>query len=621
MKRNTLILLIVIFILTFVTNIIIAQTGIVLVKFKSSTKTGLAGGEVYYFDGDWILIGTTDNAGEVSGTVPLKLLSFRVYWEGTYIQKNQNVSIDPTVLFETVSVKMELRASDNTTRLSGEGQVNSGTWKSLGNTPTTGMELLPTTYTFRIYYEDTYIQKNQNVAVDPLVVFETVLVKMELHASDHSTKLNGEGKVNSGSWKSLGNTPTTGMELLPTTYAFRIYYEDTYIQKNQNVAGDPLVVFETVLVQMELHSSSGGSLTGIGQVNSGSWKSMGLTPTDLHDGGKELLPQTYAFRIYYEDTYIQKNQNVASDQIVIFVTVLVKMKLLDSGNNDLVGAGQVNSGGWKSLGDTPTAGMELLPQTYAFRVTYSGTSNQKNQNVSIDPLIIFYGNSECSLTVNAGGNVTVYFGYPPQASAQLNATILPNLGGATFSWSPAEGLSDPGCANPIASPTHTTTYIVTVNANGCTSTDNVIVNVEDVTCGNKGDKVQIWHTAGNGKYVQICVSPDAIPAHLAHGDLWTLGKQNVSDWSEKPAEFKINPNYPNPFNPSTKISYQVPFTSNVEISVFNMLGEKVVTLLNEVKETGIYEIEWNASNLASGIYFYKMTAGEFSSINKMVLIK
>ena len=358
------------------------QTVLVQMELHASDHITQLIGEGQVNSGSWKTLGNTPTVGKE--LLP-KTYAFRIYYEDTYIEKNQNVGSDPLVVFETVLVKMELHASDHTTQLTGEGQVDSGSWKTLGTTPTLGMELLPKTYAFRIYYEDTYIQKNQNVTNDQLVVFETVLVKMELHASDHATQLAGEGQVNSGSWKTLGNTPTAGMELLPQTYAFRIYYEDTYIQKNQNVATDPLVVFETVLVKMELHSSLGAQLTGEGQVNSGTWKLLGSTPT----AGMELLPKTYAFRIYYEDTYIDKNQNVDSDPLVVFNTVLVTVRLVDSSSNDLVGEAQVNSGTWKSLGNTPTTGNELLPKTYAFRVYYDGTYSQKNQDVASNREVIF----------------------------------------------------------------------------------------------------------------------------------------------------------------------------------------------------------------------------------------
>jgi hypothetical protein len=86
-------------------------------------------------------------------------------------------------------------------------------------------------------------------------------------------------------------------------------------------------------------------------------------------------------------------------------------------------------------------------------------------------------------------------------------------------------------------------------------------------------------------------------------------------------EFTLNQNYPNPFNPSTKISFTLPQSTSVKLSVFNLLGEKVVELVNEVKSAGFYEVDFSGSNLTSGMYLYRLEAGEFVSTRKMTLIK
>lgn len=80
-------------------------------------------------------------------------------------------------------------------------------------------------------------------------------------------------------------------------------------------------------------------------------------------------------------------------------------------------------------------------------------------------------------------------------------------------------------------------------------------------------------------------------------------------------------NYPNPFNPSTKISYQIPENSFVSLVVYNTLGQKVAELVNEHQSSGKYSVQFNATNLPSGVYIYKIQAGEFSSVKKMLLTK
>jgi len=91
--------------------------------------------------------------------------------------------------------------------------------------------------------------------------------------------------------------------------------------------------------------------------------------------------------------------------------------------------------------------------------------------------------------------------------------------------------------------------------------------------------------------------------------------------AEIPNEFKLSQNYPNPFNPVTKIEYQIPSQSNVLLKVYDYTGKKVQTLVSEVKSAGSYTVDFNASALSSGIYFYKLEAGTFTSAKKMTILK
>ena len=102
-----------------------------------------------------------------------------------------------------------------------------------------------------------------------------------------------------------------------------------------------------------------------------------------------------------------------------------------------------------------------------------------------------------------------------------------------------------------------------------------------------------------------------------------LSMDMVSDVENEfqPLAFQLEQNYPNPFNPSTKISYSIPQQGNVTLKVYDLLGNEVATLVNEEKPAGGYEVEFNASDLSSGIYFYKLQAGSFVETKKMTVIK
>jgi photosystem II stability/assembly factor-like uncharacterized protein len=89
----------------------------------------------------------------------------------------------------------------------------------------------------------------------------------------------------------------------------------------------------------------------------------------------------------------------------------------------------------------------------------------------------------------------------------------------------------------------------------------------------------------------------------------------------EPKDFVLEQNYPNPFNPTTKIKYQIPEESEVVIKIYDILGAEVMTLLNDLKKPGTYEVEFNAQNLSSGTYFYRIIVGEYVDIKKMILMK
>jgi hypothetical protein len=91
--------------------------------------------------------------------------------------------------------------------------------------------------------------------------------------------------------------------------------------------------------------------------------------------------------------------------------------------------------------------------------------------------------------------------------------------------------------------------------------------------------------------------------------------------SNIPFAYSLSQNYPNPFNPSTKISFGLPKAGNVKMVVFDLLGREVATLVNEFRTAGNHTVDFNAASLASGVYFYKIEAGDFTATKKMLLVK
>jgi photosystem II stability/assembly factor-like uncharacterized protein len=133
-----------------------------------------------------------------------------------------------------------------------------------------------------------------------------------------------------------------------------------------------------------------------------------------------------------------------------------------------------------------------------------------------------------------------------------------------------------------------------------------------------------WHLAGWGKNVNRFrflndTTAYSVGKSVYKYDHTTIGIQQIS--TETPKAFTIHQSYPNPFNPSTKIKFEIPKSSFVTIKLYNALGKEITTLANENLSAGIYSVNWDASAYPSGIYFYKIISGNFSGSKKMILIK
>jgi len=104
-------------------------------------------------------------------------------------------------------------------------------------------------------------------------------------------------------------------------------------------------------------------------------------------------------------------------------------------------------------------------------------------------------------------------------------------------------------------------------------------------------------------------------------DVVTAVSQNVSQNPTIPSSFQLFQNYPNPFNPTTTIEFSLPERSFVKLTIYNALGQEIAVLVNEEKQAGIHRIQFNGSNLPTGVYFYRLEAGNFVDTRKMILIK
>jgi plastocyanin len=109
--------------------------------------------------------------------------------------------------------------------------------------------------------------------------------------------------------------------------------------------------------------------------------------------------------------------------------------------------------------------------------------------------------------------------------------------------------------------------------------------------------------------------------HTSMHDTIFVSPQTGIDDQPTPSKFELSQNYPNPFNAATTIKYNLPQAFDVTVTIFDITGRKVETLVSGFQDAGEHEVIWNASNASSGVYFYNVTAGQFSEMKRCVLLK
>jgi len=169
-----------------------------------------------------------------------------------------------------------------------------------------------------------------------------------------------------------------------------------------------------------------------------------------------------------------------------------------------------------------------------------------------------------------------------------------------------------------------------INVTSITSSGNSIfagsTNSGVYFSGNNGTSWQQVNTGLTNLNIRaLHVHNQIIYAGTSEAGLWKrdldelVGIETIS--TEIPNSFSLHQNYPNPFNPNTSIRFSVPKSANVKIAIYNSIGKEITTLVNMQMKVGVYKTEFNAADNPSGIYFCKMTAGDFSSVIKMILVK
>jgi len=221
-----------------------------------------------------------------------------------------------------------------------------------------------------------------------------------------------------------------------------------------------------------------------------------------------------------------------------------------------------------------------------------------------------------ALVFNPTGNHTLFAG---------RASATPNLGGVyeyTFSFVPVELVS---FSAEIFSSKVTLSWITATELNNYgfqierrNSESNDWTNIGFVNGNGSTTETHYYSFSDNsipiGKYFYRLKQMDFSGSYEYSSEIEATVLEVLND-------FTLNQNYPNPFNPSTRISFSIPQNSFVTVKVFDVLGNEIETLVNRDLSAGSYDIEFVSKNLTSGVYFYNLTAGEFTKTMKMILSK
>jgi hypothetical protein len=295
----------------------------------------------------------------------------------------------------------------------------------------------------------------------------------------------------------------------------------------------------------------------------------------------------------------------------------------------------------------------VTPGSYSITVTGKGTNgtpvHKRNVNLNVNAFSVSVGTNRdgiCTFKINGVSYVSrqnMVFNLGTAISVQAVSPVA--AGGTRYmfqNWSDAgdttHNITVNGPVNITAN--YKAQYILIlnteygINVGGGQFHDSAVAFTFGVyprivvIGGGVGYQFRGWDGAGNGAYT----SPDStgldsmktisISNAIVETARWmqiAVGVHNIS--SRVPDKFQLHQNYPNPFNPSTSINFDLAKNSQVKLTVYDALGRQIETLVNEYMKPGYYSYTFDAKNLSSGVYFFKITANEFTDIKKMLITK
>ncbi|MCX6173831.1 MAG: T9SS type A sorting domain-containing protein [Ignavibacteriales bacterium] len=417
--------------------------------------------------------------------------------------------------------------------------------------------------------EDVLSFTKQNKIVGTWYPFQGVLVlNLGLSLSNYETALK------SVTYHNISSSPST----LPRTVSFKAsdpYQESNEVTRTINITP----VYTVALIS---NPPNGGTTNGSGTFDPGNSVTVtaapntGYTFVNWTEGGTVVSTSpSYTF-------IINSNRLLIANFAIIQCTVTTSSNPAEGGTTS--GSGTFNYGNSVSVTATPSKGYSFVnwtsggtevstSSTYTFIIT---NSQDLVANFMMLPILTV---TPDFLSIG-----------PIAGTASINVS---NTGGGTMNWI---AISDIFWIKITSGANGTNNGIIDISYNQ----NNSVSRAGTITITAEG-------ITGSPKSVEIRQG-----AAVTYVENLNLGI---------PDAYRLEQNYPNPFNPTTKIRYGLPQVSNVVITVYNILGEEITKLVNDFQYAGFYEVNFSASNLTSGIYIYRISAGNFMQLRKMLLIK
>lgn len=210
------------------------------------------------------------------------------------------------------------------------------------------------------------------------------------------------------------------------------------------------------------------------------------------------------------------------------------------------------------------------------------------------------------------GNIMAFNNREGQGTSIVMEIVPPMSGTYNYQWTQGTAY-----APSTAEWSYTASGFYSNHLGGCQRLPNGNTLIAQSTSGKMFEVTStgtvVWSYTPGGEIVRALRYP------------WNYAGLSVLDVKSEskflPKEFSLEQNFPNPFNPNTNISYSLPSAQKVTLKVYDILGNEITTLVNEEKSAGSYSVNFDASNLPSGVYFYRLNAGSYSETRKMILLK